>query len=152
MKKIFAFFLVACMAFSLTACSEKEQTVTLIIEDSGVYGEYTIKAAGDLIHTIEQTTTMDCSGYTEDQLDILQDFIDEYKAIYADIEGVTYDASISETAMVETIKIDVSNEAAVSALTEADLLPLEGEGDLSFEKTVASMKEQGWTEKESTDK
>lgn len=149
MKKILSLILAGMMILSLAACNSSEpQTVTLNIEESGILSEYTLEANGDVVHTIRQTTTMDCTGFTEEQFAIIDEAIQEYKALYAEIEGVVYDVAVNETAMVETVSIDVSNEETVAALSEAGLMPVEGEGAISLEKTVESMVELGWTVKE----
>lgn len=147
MKKWCSFLLTAMLLFALTACGSKAQTVTLLSEDteSGISTKYTMEADGDIVHTITQVTTMDCSDFTEEQIDVIKESVEQYKAIYGEVEGVTYDVEITDTAMTETIVIDASNETTMSALSESNLMPIEGEGSISFEKTVDSMTEQGWT-------
>lgn len=147
MKKWFSFLLTAMLLLALTACGSKAQTVTLLSEDaeSGISTKYTMEADGDIVHTITQVTTMDCADFTEEQIDVITESVEQYKAIYAEVDGVTYDVEITETAMTETIVIDASNEATMTALSENNLMPIEGEGAISLEKTVDAMSEQGWT-------
>lgn len=147
MKKWFSFLLTAMLLLALTACGSKAQTVTLLSEDaeSGISTKYTMEADGDIVHTITQVTTMDCADFTEEQIDVIKESVEQYKTIYTEVEGVTYDVEITETAMTETIVIDASNEATMTALSENNLMPIEGEGAISLEKTVDSMSKQGWT-------
>lgn len=149
MKKFFTLLLAGLMVFALAACSKSDpQTVTLFIEESGVTSYYTMEADGDIVHTIKQVTSMDCTGFTEEQFAIIDESVAEYKEIYEAIEGITYNVEVTDTAMTETITIDVSNETTVSTLSEQGLMPVEGEGAISLEKTVESMTEQGWVVQE----
>lgn len=150
MKKWFTWILTGILIFTLAACGSKSQTVTLLYDetDTGIKTTYTLEADGDVVHTITQVTTMDCTDFTEEQFDIINESVEQYKGIYEAIEGIQYDVKITDTSMVETITIDVSNEATVTSLSEQNLMPVEGEGAISLEKTVESMTGQGWTVQE----
>ncbi|MBE5955803.1 MAG: DUF1307 domain-containing protein [Lachnospiraceae bacterium] len=154
MKKILSFILAAILLLSLTACNQAEtKTVTLHIEDSGILGQYVLEAEDNVVHTITQTTTMDCTGFVEDQFAIIEESIAEYKAIYEAIEGVTYNVEVTDTSMVETLIIDATNKETLNALSSQGLMPME-EGDfIALDKTVESMCAEGWVVAESsTDK
>lgn len=147
MKRIMCFVLACIMVFSLTACGGKEQTKVLTIEQNGVAMEYQIDAKGDSIHTITQTSSIDCSGYSADDIAMIEASIAEYATIYEAYEGVTYSSEVTDTAIIETIKLDVSDGDLVQSLSDAGLLPVEGDGtNLSLEKTVANLTAQGWVE------
>ena len=146
MKRLFTLMLAVILVLSFTACGKSEpQTVTLHIEDSGVISQYVMEAEGDVVHTIKQTTTMDCTGFVEEQFAIIDEAVAQYQAIYDAIEGVTYHVEVTETSMVESLTIDATNMDTIKALSDQGLMPVE-EGDfISLEKTVESMTADGWT-------
>lgn len=146
MKKILYAILAAVMLLSLAGCGAKEQSVTLTVEDSGIIGVYVLEATGDKVHTIKQTTSMDCTGMTEDQFAIINESIEQYKAIYAQINGVEYDVQIADNTMKETINIDVSNKETIATLVDQGLLPIDNPdaASISLKQTVDNLTEQGW--------
>lgn len=151
MKKIMSFLFAVILLVSLTACNQaKTTTVTLHIEDSGILGQYVLEAEDNVVQKITQTTTMDCTGFVEEQFAIIEESIANYKAIYAAIDGVTYDVEVTETSMVETMIVDATNQETLKALSEQGLMPME-EGDyIALDKTVESMCAEGWVVAESS--
>ena len=148
MKKFLCAILAALMVLSMAACSSSEpQTVVLTMEQNGVSIDYQLDAKGDIVQKITQTTTMDCSAYTEDQIAAVEEAVAQYEAAYNAIEGVTYTAGLEDTDFEKTIIIDTTDEDTISELSAQGLVPVEGEGLISLEKTVELMKEQGFTEK-----
>lgn len=154
MKKLFSFMLALALMCSLAACNQKKiETVTLLIEDSGVIGQYILEAEDNVVQKITQVTSMDCTGLVEEQFAIIEEAVAEYSAIYDAIEGVTYNVEITDTSMVETLIIDATNAETLKTLSEQGLMPVE-EGDfIALDETVESMCAEGWTVSEtSTDK
>lgn len=151
-KKVLGLGLAGLMSLSLAACGGvEEQSVTLNYEMEGVNMEYTLDAAGDVVHTITQVSSVDCSAYTEDQVAMLQSSLEEYATVYDAYEGVEYSSSVEEGFMYETIKIDVSEQDTISELSEAGLLPIESDSAVTFislEKTVENLESQGWVVQE----
>ena len=148
MKKLLSIMIVAIMALSLIACGGPEpQTATLKYEENGVVLEYTIDAADDEVEKITQVSTLDCSIYSEDELTLLEETLDEYAKIYEEYEAVTYSSEISDSNMIETIVIDVTNLDQMKELAEAGLVPLDDPDAsfISFDKTIESLQSQGWT-------
>lgn len=151
-KKVLGLGLAGLMSLSLAACGgAEEQSVTLNYEMEGVTMEYTLDATGDIVHTITQVSSVDCSAYTEEQVAVLQSSLEEYATVYEAYEGVEYSSSVEEGFMYETIKIDVTDQDTISELSEAGLLPIEGDSAITFislEKTVESLESQGWVVQE----
>ena len=74
MKKILLFMMTTALLLSFTACNQaKTKTVTLHIEESGILGQYTLEAEDNVVQTITQITTMDCTGFVEGQLEIIEE-------------------------------------------------------------------------------
>ena len=145
MKKYLTFLMAVILVFSFAACKKSDpQMVTLNIEDSGVLGTYTLEADGDVVHTIKQTTTMDCTGFVEEQFAIIKEAASEYETIYNTIKGVTYEVELTETSMIENLTIDATNKEALKELSEQGLMPVESGDYISLEKTVNSMEAEGW--------
>ena len=154
MKKIVTLVLTCLFVLSFTGCNQaKTEKITLHIEDSGVIGQYVLEAKDNVVHTITQTTTMDCTGFVEEQFAIIEEAIDEYKGIYDAIDGVTYNVEVTETSMVETLIIDTTNMETIKSLSSQGLMPV-GDGDfIALDETVESMCTDGWIVSESsTDK
>ena len=154
MKRFISFMLALVLMCSLTACNQKNmKTVTLHIEDSGVLGQYVLEAEDNVVNKITQITTMDCTGFVEEQFAIIEEAVATYTEIYEAIEGVTYKVEISETSMVETLVIDATNENTLATLAEQGLMPLDEGEHIALDQTVESMCAEGWTVAEtSTDK
>lgn len=148
MKRIMCVVLAALTVFAMTACGGgKEQTAVLTLEQNGVTMEYKMDAKGDSIQKITQTSTIDCTGYSAEDIAMVEASIAEYAAIYEAYEGVTYKTESTDTTFNEIIELDVSDDELVQSLSEAGLLPIEGDGsNLSLEKTIENLTAQGWVE------
>lgn len=146
LKRFMCLGVAILMVLAMTACGSKSQTKVLTLEADGVTMEYKIDAEGDTIKKLTQTSSIDGSAYSEDVLAAIEESMNEYASIYAEYEGVTYKTDLEGTVIVETITIDVSDADLVSSLSDAGLLPIDGDGSrLSLEKTVDSLTAQGWT-------
>lgn len=151
MKKILCAILASLMLLSLTACGSAEtETVVLTMEQNGTVIDYTLEAKGDTVQKIIQTSTIDCSAFSEDEIAIIESAADEYAATYADFEGVTYSMKVEDTDLVETIIIDTTNKDTLQGLSNEGLLPIEGNNadSISLEKTIENLEALGMTVKE----
>lgn len=148
-KKIVSLVLVGLMVFLMTACGAKEKSAVLTYEQTGVLMEYRIDAKGDVVQKITQTSTLDCSAFSEDQVAAIEASLVEYADTYEKMDGVEYSSSKSGDAIVETIIIDATNGDTLGELADAGLLPIEGDASkISLSKTIDNLEEQGWTLKE----
>lgn len=147
MKRLMCMVLAGLIILSMAACGgSKPQTAVLTYEANGVTMEYKIDAKGDTINTITQTSSIDCSAYSEDDIATIQASMDEYAAIYEAYDGVKYETAVDGTTLKEIITLDVSDSDLVQSLSDAGLLPIEGDGTkLSLDKTVENLESQGWT-------
>jgi uncharacterized lipoprotein YehR (DUF1307 family) len=66
---------------------------------------------------------------------------------YDAIPGVKYTANIGEDTLSETIIMDFTDANTAKKISEAGLMELDGEGQISLSKTIERMKGQGYTEK-----
>lgn len=151
MKKILAMFLACTMLLGVTACgaAEEEEVVaaaTCTVEQDGVVTKMIFDAKGDVVTKITQESSVSLEGYTDDQIVEIEALIEDAKAAYADIEGVTYSAEITDDQLLETIVIP-TDEDTLQAVVQAGLLPVDNEEvtQLSLENTVANLEESGWT-------
>ena len=145
MKKLLCVLLSAMMILTMAACGGKEQTATLTTDANGVSMEYVLEAKGDIVHTITQTSTIDCSIYTEEQIAMIEESVAMYQEQYDQIDGVTYTAGVEGTNFVEKIVIDASSEDTLNTLSAQGLLPIEGDSSsVSLDKTVDNLVSQGW--------
>lgn len=151
MKKVLCTILASLIFFTFTACGTEpeEKCVILTSEEDGMTIDYQLDALDDTVQMITQTTTIDCSSYTEEEISIITSSVDEYRAAYEAIEGVTYSLETIDTDLVETITIDTTNSDSLQELNYSGLLPIDGTADaISLEKTVENLKEDGMTVKE----
>lgn len=151
MKKILCTILASLIFFTFTACGAKpeEKCVILTSEENGITIDYQLDALDDTVQKITQTTTIDGSLFTEEQISIITSAADEYRATYKAIEGVTYSLETVDTDLIETITIDTTNSDSLQELNDSGLLPIDGTTDaISLEKTIENLKELGMTEKE----
>lgn len=151
MKKVLCTILASLIFFTFTACGTEpeEKCVILTSEEDGMTIDYQLDALDDTVQMITQTTTIDCSSYTEEEISIITSSVDEYRAAYEAIEGVTYSLETIDTDLVETITIDTTNSDSLQELNDSGLLPIDGTADaISLEKTVENLKEDGMTVKE----
>ena len=150
MKKTISAILVVMLLLALVGCGSAEpQTVTLFYEESGIRMEQKLEANGDKCHTMTQTTTIDCTGWSEEDFQMLEDAVAEYSGIYEEYEGVTYTTKIEGTSFSEILVLDISDADLVKSLSEAGLLPIEGEAKyISLKRSVENLNAQGWNVKE----
>ena len=149
MKKIISIILASVMAFSLMACGAtkaevEERTVTLVGEQNGANIEYTMYGKGDQVDKIVQVMTTDVSAYEDTDLQMA---IANVKLQYDSILGVSYDSNVADGILTETITMDFTLPNTAKAISDAGLMQIDGEGAISFTKTIANMKNLGFTEK-----
>ena len=148
MKKLFCTFLTCLMVVSLTACGSQTKTVVLSMEENGVVTEMKLEAEGDAITKITQTSTIDCSGYSDDNIALIKSYGEQYKTTYEQIEGITYSMKESGTDLIEEIVVDATNADTLDQLSSSGLFEIEGSSStLSLEKTVENLKSLGMSEK-----
>lgn len=147
MKKVLGFVLAGMMLVLCAACgSPKKETGVCTYEQDGYTVKFILEAENDVVQKITQVSTLDISLYTEDDVALIEESMDEFKQVYAEINGVEYSVEYTDTELAETIVIDASNSETMETLAENDLLPIEGEGTkISLAKTVESLESQGWT-------
>lgn len=151
MEKFLCTILASLIFFSFTACGTEpeEKSIILTLEEEGTTVDYQLDALDDTVQKITQTSTIDCSAFTEEQLSSVFDNAEQYTAAYEEIEGVTYSIETVDTDLVETITIDLTKIDSLEELSDSGLLSIEGEADsISFEQTIENLKELGMTEKE----
>lgn len=151
MKRMFCMLLATLMILSMIGCGGTEQSKTLRYEDeeSGITMEYKMDAKGDIVHTITQTSLLDCSAYSEEEIAEIEELLAQTIASYEEYEGVTYDSSMTDATLTEIITIDASDSDTLTALSDAGLLPIDGNASkISLKKTVEALESQGWVVQE----
>lgn len=151
MKKILCTILASLIFFTFTACGSEpeEKCVIFTSEEDGITIDYQLDALDDTVQKITQTTTIDGSLFTEEQISIIISAADGYRATCKAIEGVTYSFETVDTDLIETITIDTTNSDSLQELNDSGLLYIDGTTDvISLEKTIENLKELGMTEKE----
>ena len=152
MKKFLCAILASLMVLTLVACGGGSdlQTVVLTMEQNGTTIDYELVADGDVVQQITQTSTLDGSLYTEEQIDLIMESADEFAAAYAEIDGVTYSIEEKDGDIVETIKIETTDADTIQALSDAGLLPVDQDNatSISLKKTIENLEALGMTVKE----
>lgn len=150
MKKFLCIVLACIAILSMAACGGSgnepvAETKVMNISVDGIVIEYKMEAEDDIIHTLTQTSTLDKAAFTVADVAAFEASFADYEAIYSEIEGVTYKTESTDTALIETIIMDVSNSDTIKTLADSGLLPVEGgTRALSLSGTVEGLQEQGW--------
>lgn len=147
MKKIACMLLTCFLMLAMTACGDiqKPEFATLTLSVDGIAISYELAAKNDIIHTITQVSTLEKAAFTYADVDSFEASFIEYEKMYSAMEGVTYSTESTDTALTETIVLDVSNSKTLQTLASQGLLPVEGSTKrLSFSNTVEELQSQGW--------
>lgn len=149
MKKIISIMIACVMVLGLVACGGKEVESAAVckIEQNGVEIEMVLDAKGDKITKIHQTSSISIEGYSEEQVQSLQDMVDQTAETYKAIEGITYEIEQDDTEIAEKISMNVGDKDTLKAVIDAGLLPVTGDNvtQLSLKSTKEALKESGWT-------
>lgn len=150
LKKLFCVLFVAIVAIYMFACGNPtRETGICTYEGVGVVITITMEAESDIVKKMTQTSTMDKSQYTDDQVLEIYTASDNAAVVYNSIDGVKYSMEEKGGKIVETIIMDVSDGDTLKALVENGMLPVQGSTSaISLNKTLESLESQGWvTEK-----
>lgn len=149
MKKKLCAFMAGAAMLGLTACGgaeEVQNAATATMEQNGVTMTMTFDAKGDMVTRITQESVIDLSGYTDDQIDMLDSTVEAAEETYADIENIEYSCEEEDGKLVERIVIP-TDEETLKAVIEQGLLPIDDEDAtrLSLKATVDNLESSGWT-------
>lgn len=133
----------------LAACGGEEEVqnaATATLEQNGVTMTMSFDAKGDVVTKITQESVIDLSGYTEEQIEILNATVDTAEETYAALENVEYSCEEEDGKLVERIVIPM-DEDTLKEVVEQGLLPVDDENvtQLSLEATVDNLESAGWT-------
>lgn len=149
MKRVISVIAACVMVLGLAACGGKEVKNAAVckIEQNGAEIEMVLDAKGDKITKINQTVKISIEGYSEEQVQSLQDMVDQVAETYKEIDGITYEIEQDNTEIAEKISMDVENKDTLKAVIEAGLLPVEGDNvtKLSLKSTKEALEKAGWT-------
>lgn len=103
-------------------------------------------AAGDEITKITQESSIPIEGYSQEQIQVFRDAIEDATAAYENIENVDYSWDETDSELKETIVIP-TDEETLKAVIDAGLLPVSGDNvtKLSLEQTKEGLQDAGWT-------
>lgn len=149
MKKKLCAFMAGAAMLGLTACGgaeEVQNAATATMEQNGVTMTMSFDAKGDMVTRITQESVIDLSGYTDDQIDMLDSTVEAAEETYADIENIEYSCEEEDGKLVERIVIP-TDEETLKAVIEQGLLPIDDEDAtrLSLKATVDNLESSGWT-------
>ncbi len=149
MKKQLCALMVGAAMLGLTACGggkEVQNAATATLEQNGVTMTMSFDAKGDVVTKITQESVIDLSGYTEEQIDMLNSTVEAAEETYADLENVEYSCEEEEGKLVERIVIP-TDEDTLQAVIEQGLLPIDNADAklLSLKATVDNLESSGWT-------
>lgn len=148
--KIAAVFVLAVLAFALTACSGGAKTeTTFTMTRQGVEMTLVYYATGD---EVTRQTTRNVMPY--EALDVAD--ADEARALieplttgFQDVKGLTYSVEYTDTEAIETLDVDysVADIAEIAELTGSSFSgDTSGNAKLSLEQSRQMLLNQGFTE------
>ena len=149
MKKKLCAFMAGAAMLGLTACGgaeEVQNAATATMEQNGVTMTMSFDAKGDMVTRITQESVIDLSGYTDDQIDMLDSTVEAAEETYADIENIEYSCEEEDGKLVERIVIP-TDEETLKAVIGQGLLPIDDTDAtrLSLKATVDNLESSGWT-------
>ena len=149
MKKQLCALMVGAAMLGLTACGggkEVQNAATATLDQNGVTMTMSFDAKGDTVTKITQESVIDLSGYTEEQIDMLNSTVEAAEETYADLENVEYSCAEEDGKLVERIVIP-TDEEPLKAVIGQGLLPIDDEDAtrLSLKATVDNLESSGWT-------
>ena len=152
MKRVVAGLLALGMAFALTACGGKEQTVTyrMETEQSGLKMEdtMTLTAKGDLVQKMSEVIKVDTSSFEDEQREQINTAYDQLVEQYKAVDGVECTGAKTDTSYTITIDIDATGNA-VENLSKQGLLQVSGNaGKISLKATCSSLETVGYKKAE----
>ncbi len=150
MKRLFGAFLTCTLLLSCVSCSTKKDTSTTTSFSTTKNGAKVIMeltAKDDTITHINQTVSVNLKTGSASSIDTLKSNITSSKESYANIKGVVYTITQTDTSLTEKISISIS-EKTIQTLSKRKLLPIKGKRitSLSLKQTVSSLKKAGWKE------
>ena len=149
MKKQLCALMVGAAMLGLTACGggkEVQNAATATLDQNGVTMTMSFDAKGDTVTKITQESVIDLSGYTEEQIDMLNSTVEAAEETYADLENVEYSCAEEDGKLVERIVIP-TDEETLKAVIGQGLLPIDDEDATrrSLKATVDNLESSGWT-------
>ena len=149
MKKQLCALMVGAAMLGLTACGggkEVQNAATATLDQNGVTMTMSFDAKGDTVTKITQESVIDLSGYTEEQIDMLNSTVEAAEETYADLENVEYSCAEEDGKLVERIVIP-TDEETLKAVIGQGLLPIDDEDAtrLPLKATVDNLESSGWT-------
>ena len=148
MKKLVCILAMCIFMCGLTACSEEEvqNAATATIEQDGMTMKMVFDAKGDVVTKITQETTMDLTGFTEDQIAEVNSAVEAAKENFGGIDGGEYTAEEKDGQLIETIVMP-TDEDTLRVMIDQGILPVDNEEltQLSLDATVENLESSGWT-------
>lgn len=151
MKRLAALTMTVVMAVSLAACG-KAQSVTYTMEQDNeglkMTDTMTLNAKGDEVQKMEETITLDMTGFDDDTQTLMTKAYDSMVESYQAVDGVECTGSAADGVYTIAITIDTTGDA-VSKLAEQGLLQVDGSTNgISLEKTGEALEAGGYTKAE----
>ena len=146
-------FLVMMMTISLlAACGGKAQSVTYTMEQDNeglkMTDTMTLNAKGDEVQKMEETITLDMTGFDDDTQTLMTKAYDSMVESYQAVDGVECTGSAADGVYTIAITIDTTGDA-VAKLAEQGLLQVDGgTNGMSLEKTGEALEAGGYTKAE----
>lgn len=139
---------VMLMVMSVSACSEKKQTVTLMHEENGIETYMQFDAEGDNVYQITQYDSFNFEefGMTEEEItEAAESTKSTYDETLASCEGTSYSYTIEDTVFTETFVFDTSTTEKVQAIAASGVLSFDSEATyISFDGSIEQLTENGW--------
>lgn len=150
MKRVVVGLLALGMAFTMTACGGKEQTVTYRgeMEESGLKATdtMTFTAKGDTVEKLNEVIEFDISSFDDSVKEQLNTVYEELSGTYSAIDGVECTMTTGDNTITLNIDVDTTGDA-VKELTSQGLLDMnggDGSGKISLKASGASLESSGY--------
>ena len=141
-------FLLIFVADVATRVKDKVTVLSCYDSETGVEGTMNILAAGDKIKSIEEVERLNVSGYSEEKIKLVKEYLETQCAAYDAYDCITWKIREEGSSIYLTLTYsDLDKKENVKALVKLGIVDSEGLGNnISLRETVNSLKAEGWSD------
>lgn len=163
-KSFICVFLILLLILSLSACgkeplpdeaeteniniaaySEGSVEITLQKNLQTITVTRLLSGKNNQIRNITQTTTMDTSSFSDEEMEILKKDMDDITAACESFDGIEYKVSVQGDLYTETFQFDTSEPEKINTILSSGYLDITVSGDsIPLTDSIQNMLADGW--------
>lgn len=141
------FFLIIVVDLA-TKVKDKVTVLNNYDSQTGVEGTMNILAAGDKIKSIEEVERLNVSGYSEEQIGLVKEYLETQCIVYDAYDFITWKITEEGSSIYLTLTYsNLDQKENIKALEKLGIVDSSGVGNsISLKETVKSLKAEGWSD------